>query len=84
MVIPGNGSEKTVQQSKFPPGWDKERIQKVIAHYEQQTEDEAVSEDRETFEHSSQTVIEIPKELVPVVRELIARHPGKKKVVPSG
>ena len=29
----------------LPPGWNEERIQKVIEHYDNQTEDEAVEED---------------------------------------
>ncbi len=67
-----------MKQNKFPPGWDEERIQKVIAHYEQQLEDEAVAEDEAAFKDSSQTVIEIPKELVPIVREIIAKHLANK------
>ncbi len=34
-----------VKQNEFPAGWDEERVRQVIAHYEQQTEDEAVAED---------------------------------------
>ncbi len=64
-----------MKQSKFPPNWDDKRIRKVIAHYEQQTEDEAIAEDEVAFGgYSAQTVIEIPQELIPIVRELIARH----------
>ena len=62
------------KQNEFPPGWDEERVQSVIAHYEQQTEDEAVAEDEAAFEDESSMLIEVPMELVPVVRELIARH----------
>ncbi|MBI2887463.1 MAG: hypothetical protein HYY02_09665 [Chloroflexi bacterium] len=61
-------------QSKFPPGWDEERVSKVLAHYEEQTEEEAVAEDEAAFEDQSQAVMEVPKELVPAVRELIAKH----------
>jgi hypothetical protein len=43
-------------------------------HYEEQTEDEAVAEDEAAFEDSTQTVMEVPNELVPAIRELIARH----------
>ncbi len=60
--------------NKFPPGWDEDRVRSVLAHYEEQTEDEAVAEDEAAFEDESQTVIEIPNELVPLVRELIAKH----------
>lgn len=65
-----------MKQNNFPPGWDEERVQRVLAHYEKQTEAEAVAEDEAAFEDQTQTqtVMEIPTELVPAVRELIARH----------
>ncbi|OGW13421.1 MAG: hypothetical protein A3G93_01600 [Nitrospinae bacterium RIFCSPLOWO2_12_FULL_45_22] len=65
-----------MKQSKFPPGWDEARVRRVLTHYEEQTEEEAVAEDEWTFEDRTQTVIEIPNELVPAVRELIAKHQG--------
>jgi hypothetical protein len=60
--------------NKFPPGWDEARVQRVLAHYEQQTEEEAVAEDEAAYEQESQTFMEIPHELVPKVRSLIAQH----------
>jgi len=68
-----------MRQKKFPPGWDEERVRKVIAHYEQQTEEEAVAEDEAAFQQSSQTVIEVPKELLPAIRELIAKHKESRR-----
>ena len=68
-----------MKQNKFPPSWDEERVTRVLAHYEEQTEEEAVAEDEAAFEDQTQTVMEIPKELVPVVRELIAKHQGARK-----
>jgi hypothetical protein len=44
----------------------------VLAHYEAQSEDEA--EDEATFETAGQTLMEVPSDLVPAVRELIAKH----------
>jgi hypothetical protein len=38
-----------------------------------------VAEDEAAFEDQSQMVMEIPKELVPEVREPIARYQGRKK-----
>lgn len=61
-------------QTRFPPGWNEERVWKVLAHYEEQTEDEAVAEDEAAFESHNHTIMEIPNELVPAVRELIAQH----------
>ena len=63
-----------MKQSDFPDGWDEERVHRVLGHYEGQTESEAVAEDEAAFEDQTQTVMEIPTELVPAVRELIARH----------
>jgi hypothetical protein len=59
---------------KFPPGWDATRVQKLIDAYESQTDDEAVAEDEATLLEPSQTVMEIPTDLVPAVRELIAKR----------
>ena len=62
------------KQSRFPPGWDEERVRRVLAHYEGQTEEEAVAEDEAAFERGRETVMDVPKELVAAVRELIAKH----------
>jgi hypothetical protein len=63
-----------MKQSNFPPGWDEERVRRILAHYEEQTEEEAVAEDEGAFEDRTQTVMEIPNKLVPTVRELIAKQ----------
>ena len=63
-----------MRQHRFPPGWDAARVRKVLAHYEAQTEDEAVAEDEAAFEEVTQTVMEVPHELVPAIRELLAKH----------
>jgi hypothetical protein len=63
-----------MQQNKFPPGWDAERVRRVLEHYEAQSEDEAVAEDEAAFEDPTQTVMEVPSELVPAIREMLAKH----------
>jgi hypothetical protein len=63
-----------MKQSKFPPGWNEERVKKVLAHYESQSEDESVAEDEAAYEAPGQTVMEVPTDLVPAVRELIAKR----------
>jgi hypothetical protein len=62
------------EQSRFPPGWDQARVQRVLEHCESQSEVEAVAEDEAAFESSVETMMSVPHELVPEVRELIARH----------
>jgi hypothetical protein len=63
-----------MNQTRLPPGWDEERVRKVLAHYEEQTGEEATAEDEAAFEDPDQTVMEVPNSLVPAVRELIAKH----------
>ena len=58
----------------FPPGWDAERVRKVLEHCESQSEEEAVAEDEAAFDSTTHTIMEVPVELVPAVRELIARR----------
>ena len=64
------------RQSKFPAGWDEKRVKRVLEHYETQSEDEAVAEDEAAYEDTNQTFMGIPNELIPVVRELIAKKTG--------
>jgi type II secretory pathway component PulC len=61
-------------QTKFPPGWDEDRVRRVLAHYEQQTPEEAVAEDEAAFTEQDDTVMMVPHDLVPAVRQLIAKH----------
>jgi len=63
-----------MNQARFPKGWDEARVRQVLGHYERQREEEAVAEDEAAFEDPTQTVIEVPREIVPAVRELIAKH----------
>ncbi|MYK17166.1 hypothetical protein F4055_03220 [Candidatus Poribacteria bacterium] len=71
------------KQNEFPPGWDEERVQSVIAYYDQQTEDEAVAEAEEALENETSVLIEVPIELVPAVRELIAKHAAENPLQPE-
>jgi len=63
-----------MNQSKFPPNWDEERVQEVLAHYESQSDEESVAEDEAAYEEPSHTYMEIPNDLVSIVRELIAKR----------
>lgn len=63
-----------MKQKIFPPGWDEQRVKRILERYESQTEEEAVAEDEAAYEDDSRTIMEIPRDLVPSVRELIARR----------
>lgn len=70
----GNDREPTMIRNGYPEGWDEDRVQRILEHYENQSGEEAVSEDEAAYEDRTQTVMEVPVDLVPAVRELIARH----------
>lgn len=64
---------------KEPPGgWDKARIERVIDHYEAQTEEEAVIEDEAAFAVET-TLVQVPVDLVADVRALIAKQQQKPR-----
>jgi hypothetical protein len=67
---------RTASKQNFPQGWGEERVQKVLAHYENQTEEEAVAEDEAAYEAKGQTVMIIPTGLVPAIRKLLGRGRG--------
>jgi hypothetical protein len=62
-----------MRKQKFPPGWDEERVRQVIAHYENQSEDEQFAEIEAAQETEGITMMAVPNELAPQVRALIAR-----------
>ena len=62
-----------MSKENLPAGWNEEKVRRVLAYYEQQTEEHALIEDEAGVE-SSETVMSVPRDLVPKVRELIAKH----------
>ncbi len=62
------------EESNFPLGWNEERARQVIAHYEEQSEEDAVAEAETVLEDKNQAVFKVPNELVPAVRKLLAEH----------
>ena len=62
-----------MKKQKFPPGWDEKRVKELIAHYENQTEDEEFADIEAARAAEDITLMAIPTELVPEVRALLAR-----------
>ena len=63
-----------MKQPRVPPGWDEERVRRVLEHYDAQSDVEAVAEDEAACESTTHTTMEIAVELVPQVRELLAKR----------
>jgi hypothetical protein len=64
--------------SEFPSGWNEQRVREVLEHYENQTDEEALAEHEAALASPEHTVMEVPAELVPVFRQLIAEHEKKR------
>jgi hypothetical protein len=60
----------------FPPGWNQKRVTEVIDYYDRQTEDEELREYEAAMRLEEQTVMLVPRELVPEIRRLISRRRG--------
>ena len=65
-----------MSKQKFPPGWDEKRVRDVLAHYENQSEDEQFAEIEAACEAEGTILMAVPVELAPEVRALIARKEG--------
>jgi len=64
-----------MSEPKFPAGWDEERVKRLIDHYEGLSEDEMTAEDEAAAEdRGGQTVITVPYELLPAIRQLLATY----------
>lgn len=68
-----------MEKNKYPKGWNQKRVQEVIGHVESRTEEEAIAEDEAAFEQGY-TAMQVPRKLVPIVRQLIVLVDEKSDV----
>ena len=60
-------------EQQFPLGWDGDRVKQLAEYYEQLSEDDQTAEDEQAaLEANGQTVISVPEELLPAIRQLLA------------
>jgi len=45
-----------MRPNKLPTGWNEEQVQRVLAHFESQTDAEAFAEDKAAYEDSRDTL----------------------------
>jgi hypothetical protein len=65
--------------NEFPAGWNEQTVREIVDYYETQTDEEAAAEHETALSSPDSTVMEVPTELVPVFRELIARHQQERR-----
>ena len=59
-------------EQRFPPGWDVDRVKRLIAYYDSLSEEEQIAEDEAAVsDQPGQTVITVPEALVPAIRQLL-------------
>ena len=63
-----------MKKGEFPPGWDLERVKRILAGYDPQREKMLAIRDEYALKPQHRNTMEIPAELVPKVLELIAQH----------
>ncbi|HZU39338.1 MAG TPA: hypothetical protein VFA18_25660 [Gemmataceae bacterium] len=63
-----------MKRQQLPRGWNEKRIREVIAHYENQTEEEQAAEIEAALKGENITMMAVPTDLVPQVLNLIQEH----------
>jgi hypothetical protein len=66
------------QQVTMNKECNEQRVRRVLRHYESQTDEEAAREDERTFK--GQAIVQVPRELVPVIRELVRLYQARGKI----
>lgn len=62
--------------SPYPKGWDRKRVEALIDHYENQSDDDAIAEAEAAYRDGQTAMIQVPLKLVPQVRKLLAKRAG--------
>jgi hypothetical protein len=62
--------------SPYPEGWDRKRVQALIDHYENQSDDEAIAEAEGAYQDGAGAMIQVPLKLVPKVQKLLSKRAG--------
>lgn len=67
--------------NKYPSGWNRSRVESVIAFYDQQTDDQAIAEADAAWVNAHVQFVAVPVEVYPEVRALIDRFETLNKNV---
>jgi hypothetical protein len=67
-----------MKSNNLPSGWDDQSIQELAEYYDRQTDEEAAAEHEAALADPATTHMEVPAELVPLFRELIAKRRAKR------
>jgi hypothetical protein len=64
-----------MKKQRFPKGWNEERVEKLIAELDARTDEEwIVADEAAVDDGDDQTVITVPRALLPEIRRMLAAH----------
>ncbi len=64
-----------MNEQKFPQGWDADRVKRLLAETATLSEEEQVAADEAAAATGDgHTVISVPDEVLPAIRQLLAEH----------
>jgi hypothetical protein len=65
-------------EQRFPPGWDEQRVQRLLAELDSRTEEEWVAADEAVVtDQDDRAVVTVPVGLLPEIRRLLATSKPK-------
>ncbi len=64
-----------MNEQRFPPGWDEQRVKRLLAELDARTDEESiVADEAAAADGGDQAVITVPATLLPEIRRLLASH----------
>jgi hypothetical protein len=62
--------------NRYPKGLNREKVQEIIDHYENQSDEEAIAETEAAYHNPATTMIEVSIALLPKIQKLLAKRAG--------
>ena len=62
--------------NRYPKGFNRQKVEALIAHYENQNDDDAIAEAAAAQHGATYRMMAIPVELIPEVKKLLAKRAG--------
>ena len=64
---------------ELPEGWDEEKVRRIIEKYDRAASGHLLVSDARWRKHSDYALVEVPKNLLPTIRKLVAEYESTKE-----
>ena len=68
----------TNNPNNYPQGWDRAKVEEIVAHYENQSDQEAAAEDEAYWSEPGYTTIRVPTKLLSEVQRAIEEFESRR------